>query len=273
MEFSITSDLAGQTSDLDTFLRAAAGAGFQAVHWCHDWIRNPVFYDAAFAADVKRRAADLGLRIADVHGAEGWGVTDERADGELWLALNVNRVEFAGRVGASALVVHLLPRPDDSSERFFQRSVEKLQALRPACRAAGVRLAVENLPNPAQSDEFLDAVLAAFAGDGVGLCYDSGHAVLSGQQHLLARHVDRLLVTHLHDNDGTADQHQLPGLGRADWPAIAATIAASDYHGTLNLELHLPEGETSEAFCRRAYATIRDLWEQGVVRRETGHRE
>ena len=101
-----------------------------------------------------------------------------------------------------------------------------------------------------------------FEPDFVGLCYDSGHAVLTGQDDLIARHGDRLLVTHLHDNDGESDQHLLPGKGKIDWASELVAIKQSGYSGTINLEVALPDGEQLEDFCKLACNTIREYWDE-----------
>ena len=46
----------------------------------------------------------------------------------------------------------------------------------------------------------------------VGTTLDTGHAVVAGQRpEALARQMGRLVLTHLHDNDGPADQHRPAG--------------------------------------------------------------
>jgi len=261
LEFSITTDLAGQKSELSVFLDVIAGSGFQTIHWCYDWTGEPVFYGTEFTAAVRRTVDSCGVRIADVHSYDGpWPEKNVDAVLRQRLELDLNRIAFAAGVGAEVVVLHLCPHPDDSDEDFYRHCAEKLAVLLPAAREAGVRLAAENLVLKWHTDEFFGRLLDAFRDDGLGFCYDSGHAILNHQEHLLERHIGDLLATHLHDNDGQSDQHLPPGRGRADWPAILGTIAASDYGGTLNLELKLPDGETPDTFCRLAFRTLSDLW-------------
>lgn len=262
--FSITSDIAGQKSDLDVFFRAAASAGFDAVHWCHDWIGEPVRYDDDFIQRVRALIDRYRLPVADVHSYDSSPPTEDAlADERRYLEMNLNRIEFASRIGAGGVVVHLQPRKEDCPEEFFERSLEKLERMLPAARAAGVWIAVENLPNPMHTEAFFDALWERFDAREVGFCYDSGHAVITRQQHFLGQYIDRLKATHLHDNDGSGDQHLLPGLGRADWPYIAETIRSSRYAGTVNLEIGLPEGEALDERCLFALKTLKGLWSCG----------
>jgi sugar phosphate isomerase/epimerase len=67
----------------------------------------------------------------------------------------------------------------------------------------------------------------------------------------------------LHDNDGSSDQHRLPGEGKADWPEIVGILKGSAYRGTVNLELYLPANTDLATFCRKAYSTLEKLWAAG----------
>lgn len=236
-----------------------SAASFKAVHWCHDWWGEPIFYSSDYAQQVRQLAEHHHLRVADVHGYGGAGGGITYTD-ELFAAANINRAEFASRVGAEAVVLHLPARRLETPQEAIESSISLLRTIRPAFEKLNVRAAVENLPRTAHVDGFFDALLSEFPPSFLGFCYDTGHAVITKQSHLLARHVDRLLVTHLHDNDGSGDQHRLPGEGKADWPEIIRTLKGSSYHGTLNLELQLPANTDMGAFCQKAYSTLASLW-------------
>ena len=110
-------------------------------------------------------------------------------------------------------------------------------------RAKGVRLAFENTEGP----EYLDAVMEYLAhDDNVGYCFDSGHELCYNHAgDMLARHGDRLFVTHLNDNRGQTgeeitfydDNHLLPFDGIADWTGIADRLLAHRFGGDLTFEL------------------------------------
>jgi len=258
-ELSITTDLGGQKAPLEPLFAAFAAAGFRAVHWCHDWIGEPVLYDAAFARQVGRLARRAGLRVADVHGFSGTDGTGVAWSEELFLAANVNRAEFAAAVGASVLVLHLPPLRQPPGDPAVRAAAGAIRALQPALKRCGLVAAIENLPCQEHADSFLEAMLGEYDERVLGFCYDSGHAVLSGQAHLLERHAGRLVATHLHDNDGSADQHRLPGAGRADWRRIMSVVVRPTYRGTINLEVNLPPGRDLGDFCREAYGVIAAL--------------
>ena len=48
---------------------------------------------------------------------------------------------------------------------------------------------------------------------------------------------DRLISIHLHDNDGTKDQHKLLFSGTIDWDRLARILAASAYDKPVSMEV------------------------------------
>jgi len=258
-EFSITTDLAGQKKLPGPLFLAFSEASFTAVHWCQDWLGEPIFYSADYAQQIRQLAEHHRLRVADVHGYGGTGDGITYTD-ELFAAANINRAEFASRLGADVVVLHLPAQRLATPQEAIDSSIMLLRAIQPAFEKLGVRAAVENLPWATHVDAFFDVLLGEFSPDFLGFCYDSGHAVVSGQPHLLARHVARLLVTHLHDNDGSGDQHRLPGEGKANWLEIVGILKGATYRGTLNLELYLPANTDLGTFCRKAHSTLEKLW-------------
>ena len=263
-EFSITSDLAGQKADPAALFAAFGAGGFSAIHWCQDWIGEPVFYSERFAEQIARLAADNSLRVADVHAFGGTSDTGITFTDQLHVAMDLNRAEFAHRVGANVLVVHLPCTPFDSQEEAIENSVAALNAIRPACEGLGVRVAIENLNVEVHTCEYFDALFDKFPPEFLGFCYDSGHAILSDQADLVVRYADRLIATHLHDNDGSGDQHRPPGEGIADWEMILRAINRPDYRGTINLEVHLPADADLVSFCKQAHAGIAGLWNDAI---------
>ena len=86
-----------------------------------------------------------------------------------------------------------------------------------------MRVAFEN----SVSDAPLAFVLDHIRSDAVGFCYDSGHEnAFTPDAHFLDRYGDRLIAMHLHDNNGTIDNHYAPfePKGTIDWEKTAAAL-------------------------------------------------
>lgn len=257
---SMTTDYANvSTGCPEPYLRRIAEAGFTHIHWCHHWNTDFLYADCEIG-QIGRWLKDLGLTLTDLHASagveKGWCSAREyeRLAG---IELVANRIEMAARLGSDAVVLHLPPPPAENAdgEAWWARVCRSLDALEPIARRRGVRFALENMPN----DNFdpLERVFARYAPNFVGLCYDSGHGNLAGNGlDRLERVKGRLLSVHLHDNDGTGDQHRLVGDGTVDWPRLACLLAASPYRKPLSLESNLgsyPQGTDERVHLRKAF--------------------
>ena len=116
------------------------------------------------------------------------------------------------------------------------RPRRSLDELRPSARDLGVRIALENLSAPDLPR--LDLLLAEYEPELVGLCYDSGHGnLVPAGIATLRDHGRRLIAVHLHDNDGTGDQHLVPFDGTVEWGQVCDLIGRSAYHRCPSLEV------------------------------------
>lgn len=88
---------------------------------------------------------------------------------------------------------------------------------------------------------------------GMGICWDFGHANISGlcQSEALAYVGKRLKVIHVNDNGGIDDEHILPFTGSVDWKDAMHGLALAEYEGLFNFELSLSK---VPAGMRKAYA-------------------
>ena len=72
----------------------------------------------------------------------------------------------------------------------------------------------------------------------LGFHLDIGHFHLNSRQpaDFIRAFSDRLVHVHLHDNDGSKDQHLPPGTGRIDWDETIKALKTC-YDGTITLEV------------------------------------
>ncbi|MCF8117945.1 MAG: sugar phosphate isomerase/epimerase, partial [Desulfarculaceae bacterium] len=109
-----------------------------------------------------------------------------------------------------------------------------LERLAPRAEALGVRLGLENRFHAFQVPSFEETgiLLERFSGAPIGLWYDCGHAwvqELAGLEpasRWLESYGSTLVGCHLHDAKGHQD-HQAPGQGEMDWPALTRALAGS----------------------------------------------
>jgi sugar phosphate isomerase/epimerase len=232
LPLSLTTDFVSDSGCPQPALRAIADAGFSHVHWCHQWCTD-FLYGPAETAAIGAWLREYHLAVNDIHGSAGkeknWGsaLEHERLAG---IELVRNRIDLAEALGSDVLIMHLPAEPAAEPERtaYWDRLRRTLDILRPYARAPSVRLALENMPQ----DNFptLRRVLTDYPPDYIGLCYDCGHGNIAGNGLAeLGQAKDRLIATHLHDNDGISDQHWPLFTGTVDWQRLATIIAQSAY--------------------------------------------
>ena len=190
-----------------------------------------------------------GLRIANVHApfGEASQLWTDTLRGQAMEDTLVACLRDCSAFDIPVAVVHLTegqnpPPPNAIGLARMRRLAEKAESL---C----VDIALENLRYP----QYLDYVYERIPCARLKLCYDSGHEnCRSPQLDLLAKHGHRLAALHLHDNDGTDDQHILPFDGTTPWDRIAAHLRRLRYPGDLTLEIDSFHGAypayTAEAY-------------------------
>jgi sugar phosphate isomerase/epimerase len=201
---------------------------------------------AGWLAACGMTAGSLHAPICDGFRNGTWGRAFSNASGQSAGRLEAvdetrKALEAARRLGCPTVVLHLgLPRGQtipagDNDPASMRRSLEVLAE---AAEAAGVRLALEVMPNALSTPEaLLDAIEALDLGP-TGVCLDVGHAHLMGgapeAAELLSGHV---IATHLHDNAGTEDDHLAPFEGTIDWAATLMALGKIGYGGPLVFEV------------------------------------
>jgi sugar phosphate isomerase/epimerase len=95
----------------------------------------------------------------------------------------------------------------------------------------------------------LHSVIDAVDADNFGICLDTGHTNLFGLPlgEALRQCGDRLIATHVHDNDGRSDQHDDPTRGTIDWEDGMAGLREIGWDRIFNLEIAPLRGHPMEA--------------------------
>ena len=130
------------------------------------------------------------------------------------------------------MIVHMtsggeFPAPNEIGLNRMQAVIEKAEQ-------KNVNIALENL----RKSDHLRYLFAHIPSARLGFCYDSGHHhCRNPQEDILTLFGARLMALHLHDNDGTGDQHKMPLDGSADWANIMKRIAKTGFTGATALEV------------------------------------
>jgi sugar phosphate isomerase/epimerase len=124
----------------------------------------------------------------------------------------------------------------ENSRDAARRSIDALHEM---ASRAGVRLAVEVIPNALSTPESLVKLIEDELEDiAVGICMDVGHAHIMGDLNDAIEYCSgHIVTTHLHDNRKRSDDHLSPGEGTIDWPATLMELQKVGYDGVWMFEL------------------------------------
>ncbi|MBQ6066287.1 MAG: TIM barrel protein [Clostridia bacterium] len=251
-----TTDVFEEGYDAATAVDRLAALGYEGVdmgfdYWTFDG--SPFLADdyLAWAKGLKERADAAGIIYTHAH-APG------EADSE-----HLGRsIKATAALGARYLVVHPIWRDKNgktinSKLKFLQVNAEAIRQWLPMAEEYGVVLLSENILWGASSDPRVIAELVKKVGsDRFGWCFDVGHAWCSGYApDVLKKCAVVPLSLHIQDNDGSGDQHFIPGDGTIDWKAFTQTLREVGYLGDCVMEAHhqsleAPDEERDEILAR-----------------------
>ena len=130
-------------------------------------------------------------------------------------------LELAEQIPFRYLVLHLGVSGEEFDLRKFDAALTSLEHLRLSAQQRGVEILLENISNDLSTPHRLLEFFHHTHLRDLKVCFDTGHAQLDGD----ARNALNLLAgsiasTHLHDNDGTKDDHRFPFDGGIAWEEL-----------------------------------------------------
>jgi sugar phosphate isomerase/epimerase len=212
------------------------------------------YHDASAIETLAGWLEEAGLRLHGIHAP----ITDRLGAGDQWgrtfsIAASdaARRQDALKEVEASLAIVRRIPAdvvvlhlgvPDakqgagDNSRDAMLRSVDAIQKL---TRDAGVRLALEVIPNALSKPDAIVRLLEDdLSSSDAGICLDFGHAYLMGDVVDAVEQVSgHLISTHVHDNRRLKDDHLVPFDGTIDWPSALMAVQKVGYEGALLFEV------------------------------------
>jgi sugar phosphate isomerase/epimerase len=177
-------------------------------------------------------------------------------------------LEAAEQIPFRSVTLHLGTKDERWTDRSLEDALTAVEHLQAFARPLGVQILLENLQNEVTSPEHLLAILRVGHFDEVGITLDVGHAHLTDYKNPGAG-IDaafellkpRIVELHLHDNNGSRDEHLWPGAPTesgaplskgVDWANVhrQASSLTPETRGILEIE-HSP-ADSAEAVTRRA---------------------
>ncbi len=204
----------------------------------------------AYIKEEKDRIRQAGLEPSQMHAV--WPTDDtteeKREQKDVWL---IRDIAICHWLGCRYLVLHpTMPygwdREDDPAV-VYRMNVALLQRLLPHAVAYDVTLCLENMPFKALSLATVKktvAVVDEVHHENVGVCLDTGHAIIQNEAcGEMVRFIGkRLKVLHIHDNNGVDDGHMPPLTGVIDWEDFKAALREIPADVCLSLECSAGKG-------------------------------
>jgi sugar phosphate isomerase/epimerase len=152
-------------------------------------------------------------------------------------------IEVAEYVPFKYLIQHIGKSDEYDDPRKFENALSGIEHLRAFARPLGVSLLLENTPNDLSTPEKLTELMRLLRYEDLGVCFDVGHAHLTGTVHQAFSVLEsRIRSTHIHDNMRDKDTHLWPGEGTIDWDQTMQSLRSATPAPALLLEIEGVEG-------------------------------
>jgi len=271
MNFALSTHLFHNERLASAHLESAAAQGFTSIEIFAT--RSHVDYRDPRALDELADWLDrLGLAAGSMHAPicdrfmDGkWGrafsnAATSAADRQEAVTETTAAMEAARHLGSATVVLHLgVPNAQAAGAATNDASAafRSLEALAESATRAGVRLALEVMPNALSTPAALIDAIDRLDDGTVGICLDLGHAhLMGGAPEAIEQLSGHIITTHVHDNGGGRDDHLVPFQGTIDWPAALMELWKVGYAGPLVFEV-ADRGDVSGVLARTVGARDR----------------
>ncbi len=254
MRLCVSSDIITRHGDgspipFREILRFLKNAGFEEID--HGFV-TPSLLKPEWKEDFMKKlrtAEEEGIRFRYAHLPFDYPGPESAYGWEEFRLASLRAMELAVLAGVDCAAIHPRTSMIRDYDPFRERkaALEFLFPYRDMAEKAGLTLALENMRGPGKSasKEILrfcteTADLVSLADElGIGICWDTGHANISGQnqEESLLLIGKRLRMVHVNDNFAEGDVHIAPFLGNTDWSGVVQGLKGAGYRGSLNLEV------------------------------------
>lgn len=187
---------------------------------------------------------EADLTAPQAHGLLHANVADpDAAKCERDIARLFRHIEIASQLGVKTVDIHpggKRDATDDELAEILEVNTAAFRRIADFASERGMRIGIENMiysGNTTAAD--ILRLINSIDRVNVGITLDTSHANMCRQDipDMIRCFGPHLIATHISDNDGSGDQHLIPGDGTIDWPSVMAAFREIGYEGTLNLEI------------------------------------
>lgn len=150
----------------------------------------------------------------------------------------IEAIRIAKDVGMNPVTLHpghLSPISFSNPKKTLEITKKSIKEIDSTVQDLGMTVGVENMPDMIITicKKAQDLVYAV-EGTDIGICFDVGHANTTGETDNFLQIKDKFVNVHIHDNNGSSDQHLLLGEGTVDFKKVLKNL--STYSGNFVLE-------------------------------------
>lgn len=155
----------------------------------------------------------------------------------------VREIELFCAIGIKNAVLHCdyMANVEISYEKRRELNIVKLREIAEKIEHLDITLCLENLCRHTMSIDEILYIIDKVGSDKFGICLDTGHLNVNkstSQRDFILKAGKYLKALHIHDNDGSGDQHLMPyGKGQIDFDEIVSALRTIDYEGLFNYEI------------------------------------
>jgi sugar phosphate isomerase/epimerase len=159
-------------------------------------------------------------------------IWEDTLNGQEILEMYLSYIDKCKQYEIPTAIVHV--SSGNNPPPYNQLGLDRFKKIVEKAEKNGITIALENLRKP----EYLDFVYNNIESDKLMFCYDSGHEnCYTPNIDYLRKYGNKLIALHLHDNDGTDDQHLSPFKGSIDWKHKMEHLRNLEYNKPLSLEI------------------------------------
>ena len=242
---------------------------------CKD-VLTQEYYDSVL--EKHQLLKENGLYVAQTHLSIMPAHIEPLGDGtyqsfeEYMLPILLKEIELTAKMNCRTAVIHLYFENDKEKSRAG--NIQLISKLLPTLEKHNVILSIENIFGPRLSDAHLSSAedllfyIDYFKSENLGICLDTGHAVVLKQNptEMLKKIGANLTALHIHTTVLPDDMHLIPNTvhweEKIDWDEFSQELLRTQYGGTFNLEVKLPKklkGNAVTAFYQLAYAVAKEI--------------
>ncbi|HOZ53997.1 MAG TPA: sugar phosphate isomerase/epimerase family protein [Bacilli bacterium] len=223
--------MVGKYKDIDTYesIDAIKKAGFNDLFlpWYN---KENIFFMNKVVKYIKEKNLNIiFLHLAYKHINSIW---KKGPFGWLLIEKYKRNISFCKKNNIPMVILHLTT--GKRVPMYNQLGIKRLKKLVRYAEKSNIKIAFEN--NRFQG--YLEYVFSNINSKNIGLCFDAGHYHVHFKDKFnFDFFKNNIFAVHLHDNNGSSDQHLYPFEGTINWEETLKKLKEAKYEGPITLEI------------------------------------